>query len=188
MGCAIRCEFCPHHYRRNDILDSQLQYCPKVTRDFWKRSYDRRSDRSAVIQNEQVSTGGNARPFYCVLQFRISDDFLPCFLHSFQLDALEAQFNMSRLLSFHFSVCVCVCVCVCVGIYIYIYIYQPVISFDGNQPLQLMQHFQVHSQNCDRPLLASSCLPVYPHRKTRLPLDTFSWNLIIENLSKICQN
>jgi hypothetical protein len=195
--CVIKCGLCysmwvlsPHHYRRNDILDSRLQHWPKVTRGFWKRSYDRPSDRSAVIQNEQVSTSGNVLPFYCALQFRISNDFRPCFLQSFPLDALEAQFNMSRPLSFHFCVCVCVCMCVCVCVcgYTYIYIEQPVISFDGNQPLQLMQRFQVRSQNCDRPLLASSYLPVRPHRKTRLPLDAFSWNLIIEDLSKICQN
>ena len=118
--CVIKYRLCysmwvlsPHHYRQNDILDSQLQQWPKVTRDFWKRSYVRLSDRSVAIQNEQVSTSGNVLPFYCVLQFRISNDFLPCFLQSFPLDALGAQFNMSRPLSFHF----CVCICVCVHIY-----------------------------------------------------------------------
>jgi len=48
-------------------------------------------------------------------------------------------------------------------IYIYIYIKKPVNSFDGNQPLQLMQRFQVRSQNCDRSVVAQSCLLAHPH-------------------------
>ena len=48
-------------------------------------------------------------------------------------------------------------------------------------------HLEVRSQNCERRLLASSCLSVRPHGTSRLPLDGFSWNLIYENISKICR-
>jgi hypothetical protein len=34
------------------------------------------------------------------------------------------------------------------------------------------------SQNCEKRLLASSCVSVRPHGTTRLPLDGFSWSLI----------
>ena len=39
---------------------------------------------------------------------------------------------------------------------------------------------QARSQNCEKRLLASSCLSVCPHATTRLPLDGFSRNLIFE--------
>ena len=35
---------------------------------------------------------------------------------------------------------------------------------------------------------ASSCLFAGPHGTTSLPLDRFSWNLIFEHFSKICDN
>jgi len=35
------------------------------------------------------------------------------------------------------------------------------------------------SQNCEKRLLASSCLSVRPHGTTRLPLDGFSLNFIL---------
>jgi hypothetical protein len=44
---------------------------------------------------------------------------------------------------------------------------------------------QASSQNCEKRLLASSCLYVCPQETTRLPLDSFSWNLISEYFSKI---
>jgi hypothetical protein len=40
-------------------------------------------------------------------------------------------------------------------------------------------------QNCEKRLLAESCLPVCPHGTTRLPLDSWSWNLISIHFSKI---
>ena len=52
---------------------------------------------------------------------------------------------------------------------------------------QLMT-FHVRSQNCEKRLLASSCLSACPHGTTRwFPLDEFSWNLLFEHLSKICR-
>jgi len=36
------------------------------------------------------------------------------------------------------------------------------------------------SQNCEKRLLASSCLSVCPHGTARLPLDGFPWNLVFE--------
>jgi hypothetical protein len=54
------------------------------------------------------------------------------------------------------------------------------------KPLQLrykrvkLHNFQARSQNFEKRFLASSCLSVCPHGKTRLPLDGFSWNLILE--------
>ena len=44
--------------------------------------------------------------------------------------------------------------------------------------------FKGRSQNCEKRLLASSCLSVFPHETTRLPLDGFSWNLVFEYFSK----
>jgi len=43
-------------------------------------------------------------------------------------------------------------------------------------------------QNCEKRLLASSCLYVRPRGKTRLSLAEFSWNLIFEYFSKISIN
>jgi hypothetical protein len=40
--------------------------------------------------------------------------------------------------------------------------------------------FQARSQNCEKPLLASSCQSVRPHGTTRFPLDGFWRNLILE--------
>jgi hypothetical protein len=40
--------------------------------------------------------------------------------------------------------------------------------------------------NCEKRLLASSCLSVCPHGTTRHPQDGFSRNFVIENFSKIC--
>ena len=48
------------------------------------------------------------------------------------------------------------------------------------------QFYLTRSQNCEKRLLASSCLSVRPHGTTRLPLDGFSFNLIFEDFSKIC--
>jgi hypothetical protein len=48
--------------------------------------------------------------------------------------------------------------------------------------------FKTLSQNCEKRLLASSCLSVRPHGKTRLPLDGFSWNLVFEYFSKYVKN
>ena len=39
---------------------------------------------------------------------------------------------------------------------------------------------------CERRLLASSCLSVFPRETTRFPLDGFSLNVIFEYFSKIC--
>ena len=63
--------------------------------------------------------------------------------------------------------------------------------------------FLARSQNCEKRLLGSSCLPVPPSvcpslcppsvcshgttRLSRLSLDWFSWNLIFEHFSTICQ-
>ena len=48
--------------------------------------------------------------------------------------------------------------------------------------------FLARSQNCEKRLLASSCLsvrpPVSPHETTRVPLDGFSRNLVFEYYSK----
>jgi hypothetical protein len=44
-----------------------------------------------------------------------------------------------------------------------------------------------HSQNCEKRLLTSSCLSVCPLGTTRLILDGFSWNFIIEYYLKICR-
>jgi hypothetical protein len=38
-----------------------------------------------------------------------------------------------------------------------------------------------------RRLLASSCRSVCPNGQIRFPLDGFSWNLILEKVSKICR-
>jgi hypothetical protein len=43
------------------------------------------------------------------------------------------------------------------------------------------------SQNCEKRLSASSCLSVFTHGTTRLPLDGFLWNLIFEKFLKICR-
>ena len=49
-------------------------------------------------------------------------------------------------------------------------------------------HFKRFSQNCGKRLLASPCPSVCPHgTTTRLQMDAFSWNLIFEYFSKICQ-
>jgi hypothetical protein len=42
------------------------------------------------------------------------------------------------------------------------------------------------SQNCEKRLLASSCLSVRPHGTSRLPLEGFTLNFISEYSSKIC--
>jgi hypothetical protein len=47
--------------------------------------------------------------------------------------------------------------------------------------------FQPRSQNCEKRLLASSCLSFCPHRTSRLPLDRFLWKSgmsFFENLSR----
>ena len=41
--------------------------------------------------------------------------------------------------------------------------------------------------NCEKQLLASSCLSVRPHGTTRLPLDGLSWNLMFCYFSEICR-
>jgi hypothetical protein len=46
--------------------------------------------------------------------------------------------------------------------------------------------FRSQSQNCEKLLLASSCLSIYSHGTTQLPLERFLWNLIFEHFSKIC--
>jgi hypothetical protein len=49
--------------------------------------------------------------------------------------------------------------------------------------------FQERSQKCEKRLLDMSCLsvclPVRPHGTTRLPLEGFSLNFILEYFSKI---
>jgi hypothetical protein len=48
--------------------------------------------------------------------------------------------------------------------------------------------FKLLSQNCERRILALSCLSVnssgHPYWTSRLPLDGFLWNLKLENVSK----
>jgi hypothetical protein len=47
--------------------------------------------------------------------------------------------------------------------------------------------FYARLQNCEKRLLALSCLSVRPHGTTRFPLDGFSWNNIsefFENMSR----
>jgi hypothetical protein len=51
-------------------------------------------------------------------------------------------------------------------------------------PQRLQIIFRWIRKNCENWLLASSCPSVRPHGKTRLSLDGFSWNLIIEYFSK----
>ena len=46
--------------------------------------------------------------------------------------------------------------------------------------------FGARSQNCEKRLLDSTSLSVCPHVTTQLPLDGFSWNLILECFSKTC--
>jgi hypothetical protein len=48
-------------------------------------------------------------------------------------------------------------------------------------------YYYALSQNCEKRLLASSCLSVCPHETTRFPLDRFSCNLICENFPKHCR-
>jgi hypothetical protein len=52
-------------------------------------------------------------------------------------------------------------------------------------------YFWARSQNCQKRLLASSCLFVHPlvcpHGTTRLPLDGLLWNLVFECPSKTCR-
>ena len=51
--------------------------------------------------------------------------------------------------------------------------------------------FRRVQDNCEKRVLASSCLSVClsvcPHGTTRLPLDSFPWNLIFKYFSKICR-
>jgi hypothetical protein len=46
--------------------------------------------------------------------------------------------------------------------------------------------FQVRSPNSEKPLLASSCMSVLTHVTTGLSRDRFSWNIVSEYFSKIC--
>jgi hypothetical protein len=46
-------------------------------------------------------------------------------------------------------------------------------------------HLLARSQNYEKWLLAS-CLSISLHRKTQLPSDKFSWNLVFEYFLKIC--
>jgi hypothetical protein len=46
--------------------------------------------------------------------------------------------------------------------------------------------FRLFSQNCEKRLLASSCLSFCQHGTTRLSLDGFALNLIFEYFSQIC--
>ena len=48
--------------------------------------------------------------------------------------------------------------------------------------------FQARSQNGEKRLWVSSCLPVRTHETIRLPLDGFSWSLIFRHFSKICRH
>ena len=48
-------------------------------------------------------------------------------------------------------------------------------------------HFYSCSQNCDKRPLASSCVSIFPLGTTQPLLDRFSWNLIFEYFSKLCQ-
>ena len=41
-------------------------------------------------------------------------------------------------------------------------------------------HFQARSENCEKILLALSCLSVCPHETSRLPLDVFLWSLTFD--------
>ena len=50
-----------------------------------------------------------------------------------------------------------------------------------------LKYFWARSQNCEKRLLASSCLSVRPHGTARIPLDGFSWNLRFEDFSKSCR-
>jgi len=56
----------------------------------------------------------------------------------------------------------------------------------GDTSLCASFHFQTRSQNCEKRLLPSSWLSVRPSATTRLPLDRFSWNLLLEYFSDIC--
>jgi hypothetical protein len=51
--------------------------------------------------------------------------------------------------------------------------------------------FCVRLQNCEKPLLTSSCLSVClsvrPHGKTRLQLDGYLLNLTFEHFPKVCR-
>ena len=55
------------------------------------------------------------------------------------------------------------------------------------RPHLVLVSYWARAQNCEKRLLASSCLSVRPHGKTPLPLDGFSWNLIFEDFSKACR-
>jgi len=46
--------------------------------------------------------------------------------------------------------------------------------------------FYARSQNCEKRLLALSCLPVCPHGTSGLPPDRFWWNLIFVYFLKNC--
>ena len=46
---------------------------------------------------------------------------------------------------------------------------------------------QALSQNCEKRLLASSCLSVRPHGTTQHPMDGFLLNLLFECFPKLCQ-
>jgi hypothetical protein len=50
-----------------------------------------------------------------------------------------------------------------------------------------MNDRQARSQSHENRPLASSCMSVRPHVSTRLPLDGFSWNLILGTSTKICR-
>ena len=47
--------------------------------------------------------------------------------------------------------------------------------------------FYARLRNCEKRLLALSCLSVCPHATPRLPLVGFSWHLIFEHLSQCCR-
>jgi hypothetical protein len=63
--------------------------------------------------------------------------------------------------------------------------------FSGDGMLSLKRHHEARSQNCEKQLLASSCLPVCPstrpHRTTRLQLDGFHEILYLSSFRKTAE-
>ena len=55
----------------------------------------------------------------------------------------------------------------------------------GNSNIK--ENRRIIRQNFGKLLLATSCLFVHLRGTTRLPLDGFSLNLILEDFSKLCQ-
>ena len=59
-------------------------------------------------------------------------------------------------------------------------------SFTPQKQTRRKSNFWSLSQNCEKWLLASSCLSVCPQGTTWLPLYEFSWNVEFEYFSNIC--